>query len=120
MGVTALIPIVGAYVSGAVGTLMILTVNPVKALVFLIYIILLQQIENNFIYPKVVGTKINLPAIWVLAAVTIGGTLGGPVGMLLGVPAASSAYALLREATVRREANQKRKQEKPVPHGQGK
>jgi predicted PurR-regulated permease PerM len=103
IGVTALIPIMGAYVGTAVGALMILTVNPFKAFIFVIFIIILQQIEGNVIYPRVVGSKIRLPAIWVLASVTIGGGLGGPVGMLLGVPAASAAYALLKEATDLRE-----------------
>lgn len=90
VGVTALIPIVGA--------IMIMTVNPFKAFVFVVFLLILQQIEGNMIYPKVVGSQINLPAIWVLAAVTIGGNLGGPIGMLLGVSAASAAYALLKES----------------------
>ena len=87
---------------------MILTVNPFKALVFVIFLLALQQVEGNAIYPKVVGAKINLPAMWVLAAITIGGNFGGPIGMLLGVPAAASAYSLLKEATDRREAGQKK------------
>ena len=62
-------------------------------------------IEGKLIYPKVVGSKINLPAMWVLAAVTIGGNLAGPFGMLLGVPAGSAAYELLKEATAKREIN---------------
>ncbi len=103
IGVTAFIPIIGAYVGAVIGALMILTVNPFKALVFLIFLVILQQVEGNMIYPKVVGSKINLPAIWVLAAVTIGGNLGGPLGMLLGVPAASACYALFKEATLLRE-----------------
>lgn len=103
VGVTALIPIVGAFIGTIVGAIMIMTVNPFKAFVFVVFLLILQQIEGNMIYPKVVGSKINLPAIWVLAAVTIGGNLGGPIGMLLGVPAASAAYALLKEATTRRE-----------------
>ena len=103
VGITALIPIAGAFIGTIVGAIMILTVNPFKALVFVIYLLILQQIEGNLIYPKVVGSKINLPSIWVLAAVTIGGSMGGPFGMLLGVPAASAAYALLKEATVKRE-----------------
>ena len=73
----------------------------------LIFLIILQQIEGNVIYPRVVGAKINLPAMWVLAAITIGGNLAGPAGMLLGVPAASTAYALLREATEHRELKNK-------------
>lgn len=111
VGVTALIPIVGAFIGTIVGAIMILTVNPFKALVFIIFLLILQQIEGNMIYPKVVGSKINLPAIWVLAAVTIGGNLGGPIGMLLGVPAASAAYALLKEATAKRENIKQRMQD---------
>ena len=107
VGVTALIPYVGAWIATLIGAFMILTVNPFKALVFVIFLLTLQQIEGNAIYPKVVGAKINLPAMWVLAAITVGGNLGGPIGMLLGVPAAASAYALLNEATYKREAVQK-------------
>ena len=103
VGVTALIPYVGAFLATIVGAFMILTVNPFKALVFVIYLLALQQVEGNLIYPKVVGAKINLPAMWVLAAITVGGNLAGPIGMLLGVPAASAAYALLKEATQERE-----------------
>lgn len=103
VGVTALIPVVGAFLGTIVGAIMILTVNPFKAFVFVIFLLILQQVEGNFIYPRVVGSKINLPAIWVLAAVTIGGSLGGPIGMLLGVPAVSAVYALVKEATEKRE-----------------
>lgn len=103
VGVTALIPIVGAFVGTIIGTIMILTVNPFKAVVFVIFFLILQQVEGNLIYPRVVGSKINLPAIWVLAAVTLGGNLGGPIGMLLGVPAVSAAYALIKEFTEARE-----------------
>lgn len=108
VGVTALIPYVGAWIATLIGAFMILTVNPFKALVFVIFLLALQQVEGNAIYPKVVGAKINLPAMWVLAAITIGGNFGGPIGMLLGVPAAASAYSLLKEATDRREAGQKK------------
>lgn len=103
VGVTALIPVVGAFAGTIVGAVMILTVNPFKAFVFVIFLLILQQVEGNLIYPRVVGAKIRLPAMWVLAAVTVGGNLGGPLGMLLGVPAASAAYSLLREATELRE-----------------
>ncbi len=103
IGVTALIPVVGAFVGTIVGAVMILTVNPFKAFVFVIFLLILQQVEGNLIYPRVVGARIRLPAMWVLAAVTVGGNLGGPLGMLLGVPAASAAYSLLREATEIRE-----------------
>lgn len=105
IGVTALIPIVGAFIGTIVGAFLILTVNPFKAFIFVVFLIILQQIEGNLIYPKVVGSKINLPAMWVLAAVTIGGNLAGPFGMLLGVPAVSAAYELLKEATAKREIN---------------
>ena len=104
VGVTALIPYVGAFLATIIGAFMILTVNPFKALVFVIYLLALQQVEGNLIYPRVVGAKINLPAMWVLAAITVGGNLAGPIGMLLGVPAASAAYALIREATQKRES----------------
>ena len=114
VGVMALIPYVGAFISTAVGAFMILTVSPVKALIFVVFLLALQQIEGNLIYPKVVGAKINLPAMWVLAAITVGGNLAGPIGMLLGVPFASSAYALLKEATDKREQAQLAAK-KPVP-----
>lgn len=103
VGVTALIPIIGAWVGAIVGCIMIVTESPLKAVVFLAFLVVLQQIEGNVIYPRVVGSKVNLPAIWVLAAVTVGGNLMGAFGMLLGVPAASAAYALLKEATANRE-----------------
>lgn len=95
IGATALIPIVGAYLGAAVGCFMILTVDPVKALFFILFIIILQQLEGNLVYPKVVGGSIGLPGMWVLAAVTIGGGLGGIPGMLLGVPSAATLYKLL-------------------------
>ncbi len=94
---TALIPVAGGYIGAAVGAFMILTVSPAKAVLFLVYIVILQQLENNLIYPKVVGSSMGLPAIWVLAAVTIGGGVMGIVGMLIGVPLAAAIYRLLRE-----------------------
>ena len=75
---------------------MIVTVSPAKALVFLIYLVILQQIEGNVIYPKVVGGSIGLPGIWVLASVTVGGGLFGVVGMLLGVPLTATVYKWIR------------------------
>lgn len=94
---TALIPVAGAYIGAGVGAFMIMTVSPIKALLFLVYIVVLQQLEGNIIYPKVVGSSIGLPGIWVLAAVTIGGGVMGVFGMLLGVPLAAAAYRLLRD-----------------------
>ena len=93
---TALIPIAGAYIGAAVGALMIVTVSPIKALIFLVFLVILQQIEGNLIYPKVVGSSIGLPGIWVLAAVTVGGAVMGIPGMLLGVPLTASLYRILR------------------------
>lgn len=103
VGVCALIPVVGAFVAGIIGAFMIFTEDPLKALIFVIFLIALQQFEGNLIYPRVMGNKINLPAIWVLAAVTIGGAVAGPLGILLGIPIASTAYVLVREATENRE-----------------
>ena len=96
IGVTALIPIVGAYLGASVGAFMIVTVDPLKALLFIVFIIVLQQLEGNLIYPRVVGSSIGLPGIWVLAAVTVGGGLLGIGGMLLGVPLAATVYKLIR------------------------
>lgn len=93
---TALIPIVGAFLSGAVGAFLILMVSPVQALIFLVFIVVLQQLEGDLIYPHVVGSSIQLPGIWVLAAVTIGGGAFGIAGMFVGVPLAACAYRLLR------------------------
>ncbi len=94
---TALIPVAGGYIGAAVGAFMILTVSPIKAILFLVYIVVLQQLEGNLIYPRVVGSSMGLPAIWVLAAVTIGGGVMGIAGMLIGVPFAATLYRLLRE-----------------------
>ena len=106
VGVTALIPVVGAFIGAGVGAFMILTVDPLKTVFFLLFIVVLQQLEGNVIYPKVMGSRVNLPGMWILAAVTIGGGIGGPVGMLVSVPIASTAYALFKEATDNRERRQ--------------
>lgn len=94
---TALIPVAGAYIGGGVGALLICSQSPVQAVIFLVYLVILQQLEGNLIYPRVVGSSLGLPAIWVLAAVTIGGGLLGIGGMLLGVPLAAALYRLLKE-----------------------
>lgn len=99
VGVTALIPIVGAWTGTIAGAFIIMTVDPFKAFVFVIFFVVLQQIEGNAIYPRVVGSSIGLPSMWVLAAITVGGRLAGPIGMFLGVPAASALYILLKEVT---------------------
>lgn len=103
IGFTALIPVAGAYIGAVVGFIMILTVSPIKAVLFIVFIVVLQQLEGNLIYPKVVGGSLGLPAVWVLAAVTIGGSLMGILGMLLGVPIAAAVYRMLREDVKRRE-----------------
>ena len=97
IGFTALIPVAGAYIGAAVGAIMILTESPVKALLFIVFIVVLQQLEGNLIYPKVVGESIGLPGLWVLAAVTIGGGVMGIGGMLIGVPLVAAVYKLVGE-----------------------
>ena len=121
IGATALIPIVGAYLGAAVGAFMILTVDPLRAVFFIIFIVVLQQLEGNLIYPKVVGSSIGLPGIWVLAAVTVGGGLLGIGGMLLGVPVAATVYKLLGRDVERRNRERVRSHtEKSIPKGKGK
>ncbi len=105
IGFTALIPVAGAYIGAAVGAFMILTVSPVKALLFLVFIVVLQQLEGNLVYPKVVGSSIGLPGIWVLSAVTIGGGVLGIGGMMLGVPIAAGCYQMLRADVKKRNSS---------------
>lgn len=93
---TALIPVVGALIGGAIGAVLIFVESPVKALIFIIFIVVLQQLEGDLIYPKVVGTSIGLPGVWVFTAVTIGAGVFGILGMLISVPIAATAYRLLR------------------------
>lgn len=102
IGFTALIPIAGAYIGAVVGAIMILTVSPLQALQFLVFVVILQQVEGNLIYPKVVGQSIGLPGIWVLTAITIGGGVLGVGGMLLAVPIFAAVYRLIREDVNRR------------------
>ena len=102
VGFTALIPVAGAYIGAGVGAFMIFTSSPLQALLFLIFIGVLQQLEGNLIYPKVVGSSIGLPGIWVLAAVTVGGGVLGIGGMLLAVPFTATFYQILRSDVVRR------------------
>lgn len=104
---TALIPIVGGFIGCAVGAFMILIDNPLQALWFVILFLVLQQIEGNLIYPKVVGNSVGLPAIWVLVAVSVGGSLFGIAGMLFFIPLMSSGYALLRESVNDRNRGRK-------------
>ena len=99
---TALIPVFGAFIGCAISFLLILLVSPMQALLFLILFFVLQQIEGNLIYPHVVGGSVGLPSVWVLMAVTIGGSLLGVVGMLIFIPLVSVLYALFREWTYKR------------------
>jgi len=102
--VTALIPVVGAFVGCVVGAFFILVNDPLQAVTFIGMFLVLQQLENNLIYPRVVGTSIGLPGMWVLVAVTIGGEIMGVGGMLVMIPLASVLYTLMREFTERRLA----------------
>ena len=99
IAVTALIPVVGAFVGCIVGAFFILVNDPIQALTFIAMFLILQQVEGNLIYPKVVGTSIGLPGMWVLLAVTIGGELMGVAGMLVMIPLVSVLYTLGREVT---------------------
>lgn len=95
IGFTALIPVVGAFIGGAIGAFLILMESPIQALIFLIFLVVLQQLEGNIIYPKVVGSSIGLPGIWVLAVVTVCGSVMGIPGILFGIPTAAAVYRLI-------------------------
>lgn len=102
VGTTALIPVFGAFIGTAIGAFLILFVSPIKALWFVVFIVILQQLEGNLIYPKVVGKSVGLPGIWVLAAVTIGGNLLGVAGILISVPLCAVLYTLVGQAIANR------------------
>lgn len=102
IGFTALIPIFGAFLGCFIGAFLILVTNPIQAVWFLILFFILQQVEGNLIYPRVVGSSVGLPGIWVLIAVTLGGSMLGVLGMLIMVPMCSVAYTLLGESTNKR------------------
>ena len=108
IGVSALVPVVGAYVGAITSALLLVMVDPLDALIFLIFLVCLQQVEGNVIYPRVVGTSLGLPGIWVLTAVTVGGGLFDLAGVLLSVPVASILYALLKRDVRKRLARQSR------------
>lgn len=95
VGFTALIPVFGAFIGTFIGAFLIFMISPIKALIFVLFILILQQFEGNLIYPKVVGKSVNLPSIWVLVAVTIGASISGVTGMLLSVPIVSICYSIL-------------------------
>lgn len=110
IGFTALIPLVGAFIGCAVGVFLIMMVSPVKALIFVVIFLVIQQLEGNLIYPHVVGNSIGLPSIWVLAAVSLGGSLMGIMGMLLFIPLVSVVYTLFKNYVYNR-LNDKEKKE---------
>ncbi|MQS89061.1 AI-2E family transporter [Companilactobacillus mishanensis] len=103
VGMTALIPMIGAWIGGGVGFVLIAVTSPLQGILFVVFIIILQQLEGNLIYPHVVGGSIGLPGILVLVAITIGGGLAGIVGMLVGVPIVATIYQLIRNATLKKE-----------------
>ncbi len=97
IGFTALLPIIGAFIGTVIGAFLILMISPIQAFWFLVFLLILQQLEGNLIYPRVMGKSVGLPGIWVLFSVTVGGSIGGIVGMLLAVPTCSFVYGLLRD-----------------------
>ncbi len=105
VGFTALIPVFGAFIGTGIGAFLILMEDPIKALWFIVFIIILQQLEGNLIYPKVVGKSVGLPGIWVLVVVTVGGGFFGIAGMLIGIPAFTVIYTLARQAINKTLAN---------------
>ena len=104
IGVSALIPVAGAYIGAAVAVLLLVMIEPMQAVWFLIFLVVLQQLEGNIIYPRVVGTSLGLPGIWVLAAVTVGSSLLGFVGLVISVPVTAVLYTLLKGDLARRGA----------------
>ena len=108
IGFTALIPVFGAFIGCAVGAFLILLVSPIRAFWFIVLFLCLQQFEGNVIYPKVVGNSVGLPAMWVLVAVTLGGSMMGVVGMLIYIPLFSVLYSLIRETEIQNQTVQVR------------
>lgn len=115
VAVTALIPVFGAFIGCFVGAFLILVQNPIQAVWFVVLFLCIQQIEGNLIYPRVVGNSVGLPGIWVLMAVTVGGSAMGVVGMLVMIPACSVVYSLLRTATRRKLRQKGVEKEKYLP-----
>ena len=104
VAVTAFIPIVGAFLGIAIGAFLILITSLKQAVVFIVFMVILQQIEGNLIYPRVVGKSVGLPSLWVLFAITVGGSVGGIMGMFLAVPVMSVLYCLIRDSVDSRNA----------------
>lgn len=97
VGVMSLVPIVGAFIGVIIGAILILSVSPIKSVIFIVFFLILQQVEGNAIYPKVVGNSVGLPGMWVLFAVVLGGGVAGPLGLLLGLPTVSVLYSIFRK-----------------------
>ena len=118
IAVTAFIPVVGAWIGCACGAFLILVANPAQALIFVVMFVILQQIENNMIYPRVVGTSIGISGMWVLVAVSVGGALFGVAGMFLMIPLAAVLHTLIREAVNSKLVSKQIDPEKlkPIPY----
>lgn len=114
VGVINMIPMVGAFIGGGIGAFIIFTISPTKCLIFLVFLCVIQQIESNVFFPRVIGNKVGLPGIYVMMTIVIGGTLFGVMGMILGVPLMASVYKILKidlaEVKRRREQENERKQ----------
>jgi len=106
-GTTSLVPIIGGYIGAALGTFLVFTASPSMGLWFLLFIVSLQTLQGNVLYPRLVGTSVGIPSLWVLAAVSVGGGLGGIVGMLLAVPITATLYQLAHEWVKKKSAEQK-------------
>lgn len=111
IGVSALIPVAGAYIGAILAVVLLVMIDPMQAVWFLIFLVILQQLEGNLIYPKVVGTSLGLPGIWVLAAVTVGSSLLGFVGLVISVPITAVLYTLLKQDLRARQGGKKEKPE---------
>ncbi len=118
VGITALIPLFGAFIGTAIGAFLILLINPVKAFWFVVFIIILQQLEGNLIYPRVVGKSVGLPGLWVLVSVTVFGSAFGMLAMLVSVPLCAVAYNVFRTAVADRLSERKVSKEKFLPFRQ--
>ncbi|WP_294730610.1 AI-2E family transporter [uncultured Faecalibaculum sp.] len=103
VGVTNIIPMIGAFIGGGIGCFLVFTVSPMKALVFLIFLCVIQQFESNVIYPRIVGNSVGLPGIFVTVVIVIGGALAGVAGMVMGIPVAAAIYKLLSEYIAQKE-----------------
>ena len=111
IGVSALIPVAGAYLGAGISAVLLVMIDPMQAVWFLVFLVTLQQLEGNIIYPRVVGTSMGLPGIWVLAAVTVGGALLGLAGIVVSVPITAVLYTLLKRDLRTRIAVQAAKSE---------